>query len=521
MSRLVKIIIGLLFGLSLAAPARALTNSVSQQYLTDYLEFNVFDKLAPQIYQDWLKNAIISRAGGQSSETSNCGFVPQPNSPEIINLIEKVQGCGGAADYVPLKVLQAIYWIEGTVAYANPSAYLCKKNWATALGLMQVTDGPYHNLTPGNEQLDNDEQQCSATGNFSRCYPNDAMEIAARVLLDKIYLWDKNGFQALGRITSKDDAYYASGRYYGSFQPNTLTNQLAKHLSPNLLYPAGNPNFDTLTYSEFVCAMSGFCSSYQDYPLRADKPYSGTKSCVNYNFYSACLHSGSSGSSGSNSKADAAMIEKLYGFKPATVQIHDYEINTPYGKFKLSKLEPKPLDNPDALTKWLTTATAKIWDYVPMFSREDTKGFIQNTSGATFTVIHPHLARTYEVSSALNLLNPFRTSPPPTDDSLPTVGSFLTGRGDEARTYNFSTIAPGGFKTYTPFVKEIADNLIGVYSPSSGFLNMFNTGTTQSKNVFGLGEGSTSSKFYYNFFGSLFTAKEQAVKVLQPFLGSY
>ncbi|MCG2691822.1 hypothetical protein L6272_03265, partial [Microgenomates group bacterium] len=61
----------------------------------------------------------------------------------------------------------------------------------------------------------------------------------------------------------------------------------------NLLYPAGHPNFGTLTYSEFVCVMSGFCSSYQNYPLRSDKPYSGTKTNPDYNFSSDCLHSGS------------------------------------------------------------------------------------------------------------------------------------------------------------------------------------------------------------------------------------
>ena len=522
--------------LSKSAPVKSpavsapITNA-SPLYLTDYLEFSVFPKLAPQSYQDRLKNAMIMRASGQANKANSCSFAPQPNSQEIVNLIKEVQGCGGAAEYVPLKVLQAIYWIEGTVAYANPSAYLCKKNLATALGLMQVTDDPYHSLTPSNEQLSDDQQQCSATGKFSRCYPNDAMEIAARVLLDKIFLWDNNGFKATGSLTSKDDVYYASGRYYGSFQPDALTNQLAKHLSSNLLYPAGHPNFGTLTYSEFVCAMSGFCSSYQDYPLRGDKPYSGTKTNPVYNFSSDCLRSTPSGfnSSGASANPGAAAIAKLYGFTPATIQIHDYQLDTTCGKFRLSQLTPKPLDNPEALTQWLNSSSAKFWPCVPMFTREDTKGFIEAPSGEVHDVKHPHISRTYEVSSALLFLAPFQTAvTPPIDNSLPTVANFLTGSGDVAQEGIFTTInpteSPVKFKTYTPFLKEISDNLIGIYSKNNGIFNLFNTGPAFPKDIHGLDKNSDSaskSKFYYRFLGSDYQAKEYVQSVLQPFIGNY
>ncbi len=515
----------LLFLFIFFSPAHAQT---PQLYLADYLEFSVFPKLAPQSYQDKLKNAMIMRASGQTNKTTNCGFAPQPNSPEIVNLIEEVQSCGGAAQYVPLKVLQAIYWIEGTVAYANPSAYVCKKNLnlSTALGLMQVTDTPYYGLTPSDEQLSDDQQQCTATGKFSRCYPNDAMEIAARVLLDNIFLWDKAGFKALGSLASKDDVYYASGRYYGSFQPDALTNKLAKHLSPNLLYPAGHPNFGTLTYAEFVCAMSGFCSSYQDYPFRGDKPYSGTKTNPAYSFSPDCLHSGSSGSNSSNptTKPDAATITKLYGFTPATIQIHDYEISTPLGKFKLSQLEPKPLDNPTALEQWLTSSTAKIWAYIPMFSREDTKGFIESPSGEVHEVIHPHIPRTFEVSSALLFTVPFQPpTVPPIDNALPTVNKVNIGGGDIAQDSSFTTYkpteSPVKFTTYTPFLKQISDNLIGIYSKNSGIFNIFNLGPAYPKDIFGLGNGQTQSKFYYTFLGSDYNAAQQTQSFLQPFIG--
>jgi len=113
-------------------------------------------------------------------------------------------------------------------------------------------------------------------------------------------------------------------------------------------------------------------------------------------------------------KADADAVNQAYGFPTATTQIHDYELNTPYGKFKLSQLEPKPLDNPDALALWQNSTTAKVWPYVPMFTPEDTKGFIQSlpepgqvSSPQVTEVIHPHLARIYEVSSTIaNLLSP-------------------------------------------------------------------------------------------------------------------
>jgi len=61
---------------------------------------------------------------------------------------------------------------------------------------------------------------------------------------------------------------------------------------------------------------------------------------------------------------------------------------------------------------------AQLWPYVPMFSREDTKGYVvsitepdqTNQDGDIQDVTHPNLARTYELTSALhNLLTPQKT----------------------------------------------------------------------------------------------------------------
>ncbi|MCG2691405.1 hypothetical protein L6272_01115, partial [Microgenomates group bacterium] len=214
--------------------------------------------------------------------------------------------------------------------------------------------------------------------------------------------------------------------------------------------------------------------------------------------------------------ADANTINQAYGFPTATTQIHDYEINAPSGKFKLSKLAPKPLDDPDALAIWLNSPTAQAWPYIPMFTREDSKGFIQSlpepgqvSLPQVTEVIHPHLARTYEVSSTIaNLLSPESThqfqppdlpinwvqpAPWTTDNnwldssqSVPAVfgpvcdpqepTKVIAGPGEPARGGQITTavskssvtvnplistrFSPIYLKTYTPFLDQIVFNLL-------------------------------------------------------------
>jgi len=266
-------------------------------------------------------------------------------------------------------------------------------------------------------------------------------------------------------------------------------------------------------------------------------------------------------------------IKNLYGFTPATIQVHDYTV----GNLKLSQLQPKPLDDPQALALWEQSATAKVWKDVPMFTREDTKGWIEappNTSPAVSKVIHPHLARTYEVSSALGLLTPYQKEPKPMAKSgSQSVSKFLTGTGDQAQDSIFTTIVsqtinnpyydpkasaivtdkcgthsacekcdpkkPDGiddsgcyvtatgatipsvtFKTYTPFLNEIRHNLIGI---QTGAFNIFNLGRPFSQDLPALGRDAKTAanptKFYYPLLGSTDCARQKVLSFLQPFTG--
>jgi len=206
---------------------------------------------------------------------------PRPESPAVDLLIKEAQARGGAAANVPAKVLKAIYSIEATTAYANPSSYSCQQNTpgSNALGLMQVLDDTYERVVPDAERF-GDEGACAVTNcKLSRCNPVDAMEIAARALLSKIFLWDETADKPLGKLTSATDTYYASCRYYGIFTPDGLTNELAKRLPPDKV-----PADGTMSYCEYVTLYSGLYTSPSQLPPRTDKPYSGTKSSVKFTF---------------------------------------------------------------------------------------------------------------------------------------------------------------------------------------------------------------------------------------------
>src|SRR3989338_5978669 len=206
---------------------------------------------------------------------------PRPENPAVDLLIKEAQSRGGAAAQVPAKVLEAIYSIEATVAYANPSGYSCQQNTpgSSALGLMQVLDDTYERVVPDAERF-GDEGACAVTNcKLSRCNPVDAMEIAARALLSKIFLWDETADKPLGKLTSATDTYYASCRYYGIFTPDGLTNELAKRLPPDKV-----PADGTMSYCEYVTLYSGLYTSPSQLPPRTDKPYYGTKSSVKFTF---------------------------------------------------------------------------------------------------------------------------------------------------------------------------------------------------------------------------------------------
>jgi len=121
-------------------------------------------------------------------------------------------------------------------------------------------------------------------------------------------------------------------------------------------------------------------------------------------------------------------LAEEYGFIPASLTVNpktpvrNTTLKAFYGNWK-----PLPEDF-DTLKEYTSALIAwdqkdrgkwaELWPYVPMFSREDTKGYVQSIpepgqQGDTIItkpVIHPHLARTYEVSSVLSfMLSPFFT----------------------------------------------------------------------------------------------------------------
>ena len=228
---------------------------------------------------------------------------------------------------------------------------------------------------------------------------------------------------------------------------------------------------------------------------------------------------------------DPSALEALYGFKPATNHIHDYAI--PKSSLTLSKLTPKPSpdpNNPQALIDWENSPTAKVWPNVPMFTREDTKGFIeaakippgQVTRPPYTEVIHPHLARTYEVSSALQMLMPYQTPASVPDSGPPPPNPFITATGDLARdSYFISNSAtaqttPLLFITYTPFLKEINYNLLG----DNGIFNLFAINRAFPADIPGLGPNpNPNGKFYFSFLGSILCAQQRFEAFLQPFTG--
>ncbi len=179
---------------------------------------------------------------------------PRPESPALSLLIKTAQKRGGAAANVPASMLKAIYLIEGSIPYSNPGQYTCKANTSGALGLMQMKDGEYKMLTPDSEET-KDAGACQQTDcKLSRCNASDAIELAARLLLYKVGLWDNSANKPLGKITTKEQVYNASCGYYGTFSPDYLTNQLSA-------YVGKNPHDGNLSYCEFVGLYSGFYST--------------------------------------------------------------------------------------------------------------------------------------------------------------------------------------------------------------------------------------------------------------------
>src|SRR3989344_3030120 len=131
--------------------------------------------------------------------------------------------------------------------------------------------------------------------------------------------------------------------------------------------------------------------------------------------------------------------DNIYGFAPASTTVHDYEVTDGTTSINLSDFANhlKPLtenfeddaEYQEALESWEASDDgrwANLWAYVPMFSREDVKAFIepvdepgQTTNPNPIEVAIPHLARTYEVASALSfILSPYQEDRSPVEPNL-------------------------------------------------------------------------------------------------------
>ncbi|MEK7513589.1 MAG: hypothetical protein AAB580_01745, partial [Patescibacteria group bacterium] len=148
-------------------------------------------------------------------------------------------------------------------------------------------------------------------------------------------------------------------------------------------------------------------------------------------------------------------VNNPYGFNAASLTVNNYIVRNQRNPITLKDFYdhkawapladdwktnwPTAVDLDDATEQWATASAgqwASLWPYVPMFTREDTTGYIQvidsngltldpdspeatvveinHTADKTVDVVHPHLARAYEVSSSLNLLlNPAEVPRPP------------------------------------------------------------------------------------------------------------
>lgn len=135
-----------------------------------------------------------------------------------------------------------------------------------------------------------------------------------------------------------------------------------------------------------------------------------------------------------------SQLEKKYGFKPSSVKINPktpvqfLTLNDFYGKWAPIPEDFDIWENyQDAYDTWANCDSEgnncstwyTLWPYVPMFTREDATGYIVpfdepgQTSSEPTKVYHPHLARTYEVASALNhLLTPLDSHQPTKDPNL-------------------------------------------------------------------------------------------------------
>jgi hypothetical protein len=219
--------------------------------LPSFEKFNLQKALRPEGFK--------SVAAGDFSVPAESGQYPIVGPPQAECKMSSDQlnaaiGAASAKYKVPASMLKAINHMEGFYYYRpdQPWPQGCFSNNANAVGPMQITDLTYPDVTTVNERVDNVASNFSCTqvpDKLNRCNVYDAMELAARTLLVKVYgCW--NCSAAKTGINTFKDIYNSACRYYGGFGYDNATVDRGRELVPNATDRRAG---DTMNYCDNVC----------------------------------------------------------------------------------------------------------------------------------------------------------------------------------------------------------------------------------------------------------------------------
>jgi len=243
-----------------------------------YRESNLAQDSICTLQNKWLipdglqRDYVCSSTFPVATEDSDCS-APQPYSPELDSLIAQAKNKfpNGAIHHISDEILKAIYFVEATTFYTRNNT-TCTRNYASALGLMQITDYSYPLIVPPNQRLDQEENVCTTKSNvINRCSPVDTFELAARLLLFKEDLFfpsSPSNYQPLGSLTDPERLYIAIWRYYGSKDPDTNTINNAKralYLGYIQQEDLVGGSVDNMNYADLACAITGLCHRPANY----------------------------------------------------------------------------------------------------------------------------------------------------------------------------------------------------------------------------------------------------------------
>lgn len=183
---------------------------------------------------------------------------PTPQSGQLCSSIKQDGDCswnmskinqaiGAAASKynVPSSLLNAIFQIESyEIINGDPRNYSCTPNTVGALGVTQITQQTYDDITCDYEKM-SDIKMCSDYGQkLSRCNFGDEFELTARALLYKAGRFSACHTPTQGILESDVQTWYkAACNYYGSFAPDRLTVGLQNDIPQGSRRQDGDMNY--------------------------------------------------------------------------------------------------------------------------------------------------------------------------------------------------------------------------------------------------------------------------------------